>query len=261
VDRPGALPVAVGCLSGSVLLADAGTVLSPATGGVLLLALAVGSLVAATLLRDQRPELPLAVTGAVVGLIALTVPGDRSPAALQLAVLGTALTGYGTATRRDGGRAAGCAALVGAAWLTAADADASLPEAWTLPVAAALLLYAGHGLADAPSWSSWGPGLVTGFGPPVFLAVVHPDVTRVLLVVTAATLATTLAARWERQAPLVVGAVSLVVLAVGSLVDVLPWSGLAAVAVAGSLLLAVGARYEDRRKQALGALARVADMR
>ncbi len=261
VDRPGALPVAVGCLSGSVLLADAGGVLPPATAGVLLLVLAVGSLVAATLLRDQRPELPLAVTGAVVGLVALVVPGDWSAAAPQLAVLGVALTGYGTVAGRDGGRGAGCAALVGAAWLTAADTGTDLPEAWTLPVAGALLLYAGRGLASAPSWSSWGPGLVTGFAPSVFLAVVQPDVTRVVLVVAVATLTTTLGARWELQAPLVVGAGSLVTVAVGRLVDVLPWSGLAAVAVAGALLLAVGARYEDRRQQALGALARVADMR
>ena len=266
VDRPGALPVAVGCLSGSVLLGDVGDVLSPGAAGLLLLGLAVGSLLAATLLavtllRDHRSEPPLALTGAVVGLVALAVPGEWSSAAPQLAVLGVALTAYGTVVGRDAARAAGCAALVGAAWLTAAGADWTVPEAWTLPAAAGLLLYAGRRLADAPSWSSWGPGLITGFTPSAILAVLEPGVVRVLLVVAAATLATTLATWREVQAPLVVGAVSLVVVAVGRLVDVLPWSGLLAVAVAGTLLLVVGALYERRRQQALDALAHVADMR
>jgi hypothetical protein len=266
VDRPGALPVAVGCLAGSVLLGDVGEVLSPGAAGLLLLGLAVGSLLAATLLavtllRDHRSEPPLAVTGAVVGVVALAVPGEWSSAAPQLAVLGAALTGYGTVVGRDGARAAGCASLVGAAWLTAANTEVAAPEAWTLPAAAGLLLYAGRRLADAPSWSSWGPGLVTGFAPSATLAVLEPDVVRVLLVVVAATLATTLATWREVQAPLVVGAASLVVVAVGRLVDVLPWSGLIAVGVAGALLLVVGALYERRRHQALDALAHVADMR
>jgi hypothetical protein len=262
VDRPGALPVAVGCLAGAALLGDAGDAYPPATTGTLLLGLAVASLVVATLLRGQRTESPLAVTGAVVGLVGLAVSGHWEAAAPQLAVLGVTLTGYGTIARRNGARAAGCAALVGAAWLTAAGADVSVPEAWTLPAAAGLLLYAGPRLADGPSWSHWGPGLVTAFAPSVTLAaVVDPDVVRVLLVVAAATLTTTAATRWEVQAPFVVGAVSLVVVAVGRLVDVLPWPGLIALAVAGVLLLAVGAGYEHRRRQARGALAHVADMR
>lgn len=264
VDRPGALPVAVGCLAGSVLLADAGRVLGPATAGTLLLVLAVASLAVATLLRAHRSEHPLALTGAVVGLVALAVPGHWAAASPQLAVLGAALTGYGTVAGRDGARAAGCTALAGAAWLTAAGEGLTVPEAWTLPAALALLLYAGPRLADAPSWSSWGPGLVSAFAPSVFLAVVQPGLTRVLLVVAAAT-ATTLAAvlltRRGVQAPFVVGAASLATVAVGRLIDVLPWPGLAAVGVAGALLLAVGAGYEHRRRQALGALARVADMR
>ncbi|WP_448616599.1 SCO7613 C-terminal domain-containing membrane protein [Modestobacter sp. URMC 112] len=261
VDRPGALPVAVGCLAGSALLADVGDVLGPGTAGTLLLGLAVGALVLATLLRRHRSESPLAATGAVVGLVALAVPGHWESASPQLAVLGVALTGYGTLAARNGARAAGCAALVGAAWLTAGGAEVAVPEAWTLPAAAGLLLYAGPRLADAPSWSSWGPGLLTAFGPSVALTVLEPDVRRVLLVVAAATVTTVLATRRQVQAPFVVGAGSLAVVAVGRLVEALPWSGLAAVVGAGALLLAVGARYESRRRQAANAVARVADMR
>jgi hypothetical protein len=194
-------------------------------------------------------------------VIGLVVAGHWASAAPQLAVLGVALTGYGTIAQRDVARAAGCAALTGAAWLTAGGADVTVLEAWTVPAALALLLYSGPRLLDSPSWSHWGPGLVTGFGPSVTLAVVEPGVTRVLAVVAVATLTTTLATWREVQAPFVVGAVSLVVVAVGRLVDVLPWSGLIGLAAAGTLLLAVGAGYESRRRQALGALARVADMR
>ena len=222
----------------------------------------MASLGGATWLRDHPSEGPLAATGAVVGLVALLVPGHLETAAPQLAVLGAALTGYGTYAGRDGARAAGCTALVGAAWLTAGSAGATVPEGWTLPVAAALLLYAGRGLADAPSWSSWGPGLLTAFAPSVTLTVLEPDIRRVLLVVLAATVTTVLATRGEGvQAPFVVGAGSLAVVAVGRLVEALPWSGLAAVAVAGALLLAVGARYERRRQQAADVVARVTDMR
>jgi hypothetical protein len=260
-DRPGALPVAVGCLSGAALLADAGEVLTPAQTGWALLGLAVAALAAATLLRGHDPELPLAVTASVVGGLALAVPADWSLVAAPLAVLGAALTGYGTVAQRRGARALGCAGLVGSAWLAAATAGVTVVEAWSLPAAGGLLLYSGRRLADAPSWSAWGPALLTGFTPSVFLAVTGPGTGRLMLVVAAATLTTTAATCWSVQAPFVVGAGALVVVAVGRLVEALPWPALVAVAVAGGLLVTVGALYESRRRQATEVVGRVADMR
>ncbi|SDY02765.1 hypothetical protein SAMN05661080_02069 [Modestobacter sp. DSM 44400] len=260
-DRSGALPVAVGCLAGATLLADAGQVVTPGQTGWLLVALAVASLGVTTLLRGQHPELPLATAGTVVGGLGLLVPSDWSTAAAPLAVLGAALTGYAARAGRRGVRAAGCAALVAAAWLAVASAGPHVVEGWSLPAAAGLLLFSGRRLVDAPSWPAWGPALLTGFVPSVALAGTEPGTVRLLLVVAAATLTTTAATNWGVQAPFVVGAGALVVVAVGRVVEALPRSGLVAVAVAGALLLAVGASYESRRRQAVDAVGRVADMR
>jgi hypothetical protein len=164
-------------------------------------------------------------------------------------------------TGRRPARAGGCAALVAAAWVLVGNADVRVPEAYTLPLAAVLLLYAGRGLATEPSWSSWGPALAAGYGPPVVLGLLEPDLPRVLLVVGAATVTTVVAAVAGVQAPFLVGAGALVVVAVGRLVAVLPTPALAAFGVAGALLLAVGAAYESRRAQARAAIASLADMR
>jgi hypothetical protein len=260
-DRPGALPVTVGCLAGAVLLADAGEVLTPAQADWALLGLAVATLAAAGLLRGHDPELPLAVTGSVIGGLALAVPADWSRVAAPLAVLGAALTGYGAVAHRRGARALGCAGLVASAWLAAATAGVSVVEAWSLPAAGGLLLYSGRRLADAPSWPAWGPALLTGFTPSVFLAVTGPGTGRLLVVVAAATLTTTTATSRGVQAPFVVGSGALVAVAVGRLLVALPWPALVAVAVAGALLVAVGALYESRRRQAAEVVGRVADMR
>ena len=220
VDRPGALPVTVGCLAGSALLAEADGSLAPGWTGPLLMTLAV----------------------------------------VALAVLGAALVGYADRTGRVPARAGGCAALVGAAWLAVGDAGVRVPEAYTLPLAAVLLLFAGRRLVTGDSWSAWGPALAAAFGPSVVLSLVQPHLLRVLLVVVAATLTTLAATRGGVRAPFLVGAASLVVVALGRLAAVLPAAGSVAVAVAGVLLLGVGAGYESRR-QAREAVASLADMR
>jgi hypothetical protein len=263
-DRPGALPVTVGCLAGSALLAEADGSPAPGGTGPLLLALAVLALAAATLERHSRAEVPLAVSAVVVGVVAVAHvgrTGHAAAASVALAVLGAALVGYAHRTERVPARAVGCAALVGAAWLAVGDAGVRVPEAYTLPLAAVLLLYAGRRLRTAESWTSWGPALLAAFGPSVVLSLVQPDLLRVLLVVLAATFSTITATGEAVRAPFLVGATSLVVVAVGRLAAVLPAAGSVAVAVAGVLLLGVGASYESRRRQAREAVASLADMR
>jgi hypothetical protein len=263
-DRPGALPVAVACLAGAALLAEADGTLATGRTGPLLLALTVAALAVATLERHHRDEVPLAVAAVVVGLVAVAHvgrTGDLPALAGALAVLGAALVGYAVRTGRPPARAGGCAALVGAAWLAAADAGVREAEAYSVPLAAVLLLYAGRRLASGPSWSAWGPALAAGYGPSVLLALVEPGLVRMLLVVVAATVTTTAATGWGVRAPLLVGAATLVVVGVGRLVAVLPPSGLVAFLGSGAVLLAVGAGYESRRRQAREAIASVADMR
>jgi hypothetical protein len=263
-DRPGALPVAVGCLTGAALLAEVDGSLGPGRAGPLLVALAALALGVASLERHHRDELPLAASAVVVGLLGvghLARSGDLLPPAGALAVLGAALVGYAVRTGRRPARAGGCLALVIAAWLAVADAGATVPEAYSLPLAAMLLLYSGRQLATAPSWSAWGPALAAGYLPSVALALLHPDLLRVLLVVVAATATMTAATGWAVRAPFLVGAWTLVTLGVGRLVAVLPVPGLVVFGLAGVVLIAVGASYESRRRQAREATASLADMR
>ena len=263
-DRAGALPVAVGCLAGAALLAEADGTLDPRWTGPLLLALAVLSLAAAALERHSTTEVPLAGSAVVVGLLAvvhLGRTGGTGASAAGFAVLGAALIGYSTRTGRAPGRAGGCALLITGAELAVADTGTHVVEAYSLPLAGVLLLYSGRRLATAGSWSAWGPALAAGYLPSVFLALVQPDLARVVLVVVAATVTTTAATGWGVRAPFLVGAGTLTVVAVGRLVAVLPAPGLLAFGLAGAVLLGVGAGYESRRRQAREAIASVADMR
>jgi hypothetical protein len=230
----------------------------------LLLVLAVVALAASTLERHERAEGPLAVSAVLVGVVAVAHvgrTGDATSAAAALAVLAAALTGYADRTDRLPARATGCAGLALAAWLALGDAGVRVPEAYTLPLAAVLLLYSGRRLATAESWSSWGPALAVGYAPPVLLALLDHGLLRVVLVVLAATFTVVAATSRGVRAPLVVGAAALVTVAVGRVVLTLPAVGLVAVVVAGAVLLGVGASYESRRRQAREAIAFLADMR
>lgn len=263
-DRPGALPVAVACLAAAVLFAEADGSVSSGWAGPLLLLLCVLALAGATVLRRHRTEVPLAWTAAAVavaGLAHLAHAGDTGGLAAGLAVVGAAFLGHGTVTGRAPSRAGGCLALAVAAWLAAGSAGAGLPEAYTLPTAIVLWLYSGRRLATGASWPAWGPGLVVAFAPSTWLAVAEPELTRLVLLLVAATAVATAGARWEVQAPLVVGAGALAAAAVGRLTVHLPLPGLLAVAAAGVVLLLVGAAYEERRERARAAFARVADLR
>jgi hypothetical protein len=136
-----------------------------------------------------------------------------------------------------------------------------VPEAYTLPLAAVLLLYSGRRLATAPSWRSWGPALAAGYGPSVFLALAEPGLLRLLLVVVASTLTMTAATGWAVRAPFLIGAATLVTVGIGRLALMLPAPGLAVFVLAGAVLLGVGASYESRRRQAREAIASLAEMR
>ncbi|MGY2081748.1 SCO7613 C-terminal domain-containing membrane protein [Modestobacter sp. SYSU DS0657] len=263
-DRPGALPVAVGCLAAAVLLADADGTLGPSAAGWLLVVLVLLAVGSATALRGHRSELPLTWTTAAVavaGLAELARASGLSGLAVGLAVVGAAFVASGSVTDRAPVRAVGCVALVLAAWTAAGQAGVGVPEAYTLPAATVLWLYSGRRLATGASWPAWGPGLVVAFVPSVWLAATGPDVTRLVLVVLAATVTAIAGGRWQVQAPLVVGAASLTAVALGRLVAHLPSTGLLAVGAAGAVLLAAGAAYEERRSRARAALTRVADLR
>jgi hypothetical protein len=172
----------------------------------------------------------------------------------------TVLIGYGAvlglSAMRTGRRwfapVAGTAELL-AWWMLLFAADIGLIEAYTLPFALFALVGGVLGLRRRPSLRSWvayGPALAAAFLPSLALVLAQPGEPLRRLVVGAGAIAVVVvggARRW--QAPVVVGAVVLVLVTLHELVvwwDLLPrWIPLAA---GGLLLVTVGATYERRRR-------------
>ncbi|WP_229839947.1 SCO7613 C-terminal domain-containing membrane protein [Streptomyces brasiliensis] len=221
-----------------------------------LLVLAVPA--AATLLAprfDRQARLGTEVTGAAAGLVSLALAVTDAPLlAVVLALLG--VIAAATAVRPDR-RPLGLVAaalFVLAAWVRLAAWDVGTPEAYTLPVTVPALLVGAwrrHRDPSARSWTAYGPGLAATLVPSL-VAVWHDEGRpRPLLLGGAALAVTLLGARHRLRAPLVLGGSVLVLDALHELApylvqvaDALPrW---VPPALAGLLLLAVGATYEQR---------------
>ncbi|MFD7329525.1 SCO7613 C-terminal domain-containing membrane protein [Streptomyces sp. NPDC059872] len=167
----------------------------------------------------------------------------------------------GTAVRTERRRVAGYAAtalFVLATWVRLASSDVSAPEAYTLAVtlpALAVGLLRRRRDPEASSWTAYGPGLAATLLPSLLAAWGDPDWPRPLLLGLAALALTLAGARLRLQAPLVLGGAALALdtlheLApyVAQMVGLLPrWLP---PALAGLLLLAVGATYEQRLRDA-----------
>ncbi|HWM37662.1 MAG TPA: hypothetical protein VNS49_11190 [Streptomyces sp.] len=242
------------------------------------LAVAVGTVPAAALLARgavatapvSRKAISLAVecTGYATALVALVLCAPY-PDTLWLALALCAVSAAGAALRADRRPGAGygsAALLVLATWVRLFASGISTPEAYTLPVSAALLLIGwlrrrpvGGGEAAAPtrvsSWWAYGGGLAFTFLPSLFMVASDPHWLRPLLL-GAAALGTTLAgARWRAQAPLLLGGATLAAVGVHELAPyvvqvawLLPrWL---MPALAGLLLVVAGATYERRLEEA-----------
>jgi hypothetical protein len=267
-ERHVTVPVAVWCLSGSVLLALPADLLTRAAAAVLLAGLYAGAMALGSGLPAdvRRPTARAAALTGAAAVVLTALTRDREALAAVLAIQGLATLGWAWRTgRRTGtdlgtadpddpvahevssGWKVGAAQLVVAGWIWAALLDLRLVEAWTLPLAAGLLLAAGPRLARAPSWPAWGPGLVVALAPSTVWAVVapHADGWRAVAVLGAATLALLLGGALGVLAPLVVGAATAVLLVLGLAVPALPWP-LSVALLVGIALLAVGTLREWR---------------
>ncbi|MFC7572821.1 SCO7613 C-terminal domain-containing membrane protein [Klenkia terrae] len=176
--------------------------------------------------------------------------------------MGGAALAHSVAGRRTVTGWIALADLVAAAWVALAGAAVVTTEAYSLPLAAALLVAAGPRLVRGPSWQSWGPALLVGFAPSLVTALAVDQPLRTLLVGLAGVVAFVAGTWAHRQAPFLVGAVTVGVLGV---VELAPWVGRldswVPLGAAGLLLLVVGATYEQRRQQAREAVAWVSQLR
>ncbi|MER5361630.1 hypothetical protein [Streptomyces sp. NPDC002785] len=211
-------------------------------------------------LRGLPPALPVELAGAVAGLVAVAMAvTDRPFLALVLALCG--VLAAGTAVRAERRPMAGYLAMalfVLAAWLRLSASGVSAPEAYTLPVtvpALAVGVLRRRRDPEASSWTAYGAGLAATLVPSLFTAWADPHWVRPLLLGAAALVITLAGARLRLQALLLLGGAVLaldalheltpyVVQVVGALPRWLP------PALAGVLLLAVGATYEQRLRDA-----------
>lgn len=207
-------------------------------------------------LRRHPVALPIELTAAGAGLLAVALAtGHPATVALVLALCG--VVAAGTALRPDRRPAAGylaAALFVLATWVRLYASDVATPEAYTLPVTIPALVVGvlrRRGDPGASSWTAYGPGLAATLLPSLVAAWGDTHWLRPLALGVAALAVTLVGARLRLQALLVLGGAVLaldtlhelapyVVQVVGALPRWLP------PALAGVLLLAVGATYERR---------------
>ncbi|MFJ6779942.1 SCO7613 C-terminal domain-containing membrane protein [Streptomyces yangpuensis] len=255
--RSGAAVCAVGY--GTGLLVAASAVSDLAVVWWALPVLVVPASVAALGPRLGAVRLPAEITAAVSGVLALVLSAGRpGTLALALALAGVVCAGAAVRPeRRVLGWAAG-ALFVAATWVRLAEAGVTAPEAYTLPVtlpALAVGFLRRRRDAQASSWTAYGPGLAATLVPSLLAAWGDTGWVRPL-VLGAAALAVTLAGAHRRlQAPLLLGGAVLAAVAVHELAPyVVQVAGAlprwVPPALAGVLLLAVGATYEKRLRDA-----------
>ncbi|WP_371646336.1 hypothetical protein OG974_11215 [Streptomyces sp. NBC_00597] len=262
--KGGALPVRAGAAALAVVYAAGvaaalGALWGLAVSWWALPLLAVPAAVATAGPRLGRVRLSTEVAAAVVGAVALLLAA-REPAlaALVCALAGVVCAGAAVRAERRGlGWAAGVL-FVAATWIRLSASGVQVPEAYTLPVTAAALAVGflrRRRDARASSWAAYGPGLGATLLPSLIAAWGDAHWLRPLLLGLAALAVTLLGAHRRLQAPLLLGGAALAAVAVHELapyvvqvVDALPrWLP---PALAGLLLLVVGATYEKRLRDA-----------
>ncbi|MGW6472942.1 SCO7613 C-terminal domain-containing membrane protein, partial [Streptomyces nigra] len=221
----------------------------------------VAALLAARLGDGARATVPVEVTGALAALLAFALAaasGDLPMLALVLALCAVIVSATALRPGRRPLAFAGTALFVLAAWVRLAAWDVGTPEAYTLPVtvpALAVGFLSRRRDTGVSSWTAYGPGLAATLVPSLLAAWGDPHWARPLLLGLAALAVTLLGARHHLQAPLLLGGTVLALDALHELApyivqvtDALPrW---VPPALAGLLLLAVGATYEQRLRDA-----------
>ncbi|MFJ3838416.1 SCO7613 C-terminal domain-containing membrane protein [Streptomyces sp. NPDC090054] len=265
--RAGGAVLAVGYGAAVAVAAAAVAGLAPAWLGVA--ALAAPAAVVALAPRLGAVRVPAECAAAAAGAVAVVLAAGDPPVLALVLALGGVLCA-GAALRVDRRRLGwvAMALFVAATWVRLGASGVTVPEAYALPVSVPALAVGFLSRRKDPavsSWTAYGPGLGATLLPSLVAAWGEAHWPRPLLLGLAA-LALTLAGAHRRlAAPLLLGGVTLAAVALhelapyvvqvaGALPRWLP------PALAGLLLLMVGATYEKRLRDARrlrGALGRL----
>lgn len=240
-------------LAGATLAAvGADQDLSPEqVGGLLLLAPAVCVALSRVLGRAYRISLEIAA--GLLGATSVALSAE-DPGWLSWTVAGCGLLCLTVAIRPDRRQVglAGGLLLSASSWVRLADAGVQSPEPYVVPLAVAALALGFLRRRSHPqvsSFEAYGAGLSLALFPSLLKALSDPTPTRGLVLVGVCLVVLLAGSRQRLQAPLAIGGTVLAADALHLLApyaSALPrWSLLAA---SGTLLVVVGATYEQRRR-------------
>ena len=246
---------AFACLAGLLAAAELAAVgaaqglAADQVGGLLLLAVAALAAAAAPVLGARRTGLEVACGITALAAVALAA---ADPGWLSWTLAGLALVTLAAALRRDRHRLAlaGGLLLSASSWIRLADAGVRDPEPYVLPLAVAALVL-GHlrrrAVPATSSFAAYGAGLTALLLPSLLAAYAGGPLWRPLCLAGVALAAVLLGARGRLRAPLAIGGA---VLAVDALLLLAPYAAAMprwlVLGAAGTLLVAVGATYEQR---------------
>ncbi|MCW1099757.1 hypothetical protein OJ963_38810 [Streptomyces sp. RS2] len=230
----------------------------PHTALLVLVVPAVAALIASWS-SASRASVPVEVAGAAAMLLALALAVPDPPMlALVLSLCGVVAAATALRPERRAVGWAAAALWLAAAWVRLAAWEVGTPEAYTLPVTGPALVVGflrRRRDTAVSSWTAYAPGLAATLVPGLLAAWDDQHWLRPLLLGVAALAVTLVGARRRLQAPLVLGAGALALVALHELapyltqvVGALPrW---VPPALAGLVLLVLGATYEHRLRDA-----------
>ncbi|MCU1590755.1 MAG: putative integral rane protein [Frankiales bacterium] len=241
-------------LTGGALLAAGGAargLSADQVGGLLLIAPAM--LVALTFVLDRVRRVAVEVAAAVLAATAIALASqDAGWLSWTLATAGLVALADALHADRRLVAAAGGLLLSASSWVRLADAGVHAPEPYVVPLGLVALALGWLRVRRAPSTRSfpaYSPGLSLLLLPSLLASFDDQTLTRPLLLGAAALLVLLVGARERLQAPLVIGGA---VLAVDALQLLAPYAAALprwlTLGAAGLLLVAVGATYEQRRR-------------
>ncbi len=256
--RPGIARECFSALAGALAVAFAGVATSaagagPAVGGFAASVAAGALLLVGVYLMHSRTGLVLEITAAVAACCDAIVAAESTPwlaGSLTTLTPVAAIAALRSPRRLLYGSASGALAL-GAVWAWLAAGHVEVVEAYTAPAAAAALIAGILLWRSGPgrSWLTLGPALVLGIGPTLLLGVVDDNPVRLIAAAVPALAAVLAGAVLRLQAPLVLGAVALLVLALDQWGDeIVRMPRWITVGIAGVLLMWIGATFERRRR-------------